>query len=95
MPKNVKHKTNKKDCKKYEHYISNAKICECNDAFFINEECPFYNLITEEYFVIDDDDEGVLISHRVEKRPIAEYCNFINDYSFNCYKCENNNSFTK
>ena len=88
MSKNTRHKTKGKDYKKYEYYISNTETYECEDSFFVNQKCPFYNLITDEYFVIDDRCECDSVSHSIEKRPIAEYCDYINDYFFNCMSCK-------
>ena len=73
-----------------EYYISDTEMYDSDDSFFINERCPFYNLITEDYPVIDDGDDNNPISRHTEKRPIAEYCNFVNDYSFNCCGCAKN-----
>ena len=73
-----------------EHCASDTEIYYVDDSFCINENCPFYNLITEDFPVIDDGDENKPISHHTEKRPIAEYCDFINDYSFNCFGCIKN-----
>lgn len=50
---------------------------------YVNEKCRYYNLMTAEQLVFDDvDNKGHINAYHYENIPVAEFCNYYNDYDF-------------